>query len=90
MSKAPTIMLVKNRALGDSIMGLASVQYLKLLYPKSNIIYAVPQWIAPLYSETIIAANSIYPIKMDSFKDIFRLFLLNYSKFYSFFVKRYT
>jgi heptosyltransferase-2 len=74
MSKAPTIMLVKNRALGDSIMGLATVQYLKLLYPKSNIIYAVPQWIAPLYSDTIIAANSIYPLKMQSFRDVISLF----------------
>lgn len=74
MSKAPTIMLVKNRALGDSIMGLSAVQYTKLLYPKSNIIYAVPQWIAPLYSETVTAADSIYSLKLGSFKDAVKLF----------------
>lgn len=74
MSKAPTIMLVKNRALGDSIMGLAAVQYLKLLYPKSNIIYAVPQWIEPLYRESKTSADAIYPLKMTSLGDVLNLF----------------
>lgn len=74
MSKASTIMLVKNRALGDSIMGLATVQYLKLLYPESNIIYAVPQWIAPLYRNTETAADEIYALKISTFKDILKLF----------------
>ncbi|MDD4973633.1 MAG: glycosyltransferase family 9 protein [Bacteriovorax sp.] len=74
MSKAPTIMLVKNRALGDSIMGLSAVQYLKLLYPQSNIIYAVPQWIAPLYSESVTSADEIYPLRILTFKDILKLF----------------
>ena len=74
MSKAPTIMLVKNRALGDSIMGLSAVQYLKLLYPQSNIIYAVPQWIAPLYADSLTAADTIYPLKLKTVKDILKLF----------------
>jgi heptosyltransferase-2 len=74
MSKAPTIMLVKNRALGDSIMGLSAVQYLKLLYPQSNIIYAVPQWIAPLYGEVSTAADIIYPLRLATLKDILKLF----------------
>jgi len=75
MSKAPRIMLVKNRALGDSIMGLSSAQYLKHLYPESNIIYAIPQWIAPLYSESRTAADKIYPLKLSSLKDILTLFM---------------
>jgi heptosyltransferase-2 len=74
MSKTTTIMLVKNRALGDSIMGLSAVQYLKLVYPKGNIIYAVPQWIAPLYSESKTAADSIYPLAMANFRDFTKLF----------------
>ena len=78
MSKAPRIMLVKNRALGDSIMGLSSVQYLKLIYPESNIVYAVPQWIAPLYNESsggsVTAADKIYPLRLSTFKDILKLF----------------
>lgn len=75
MSKAPTIMLVKNRALGDSIMGLSAVSYLKLLYPESNIIYAVPQWIAPLYNDTSTSADSIYPLKLASFRDVLKLLM---------------
>lgn len=74
MSKASTIMLVKNRALGDSIMGLAAVSYLKQLYPKSNIIYAVPQWIAPLYSNSNTRATSIYPLSLTNFSDAWKLY----------------
>ena len=75
MSKASRIMLVKNRALGDSIMGLSGAQYLKHLYPESNIIYAIPQWIAPLYSESKTAADKIYPLKLSTLKDILSLFM---------------
>lgn len=67
-------MLVKNRAMGDSIMGLAAVQYLKQCFEKSTIIYAIPQWIAPLYSEAIISADSIYPLKLASFRDVLNLY----------------
>jgi heptosyltransferase-2 len=73
MSKASTIMLVKNRALGDSVMGLSAVQYLKQLYPESNIIYAVPQWIAPLYKDVQTKADSIYPLKLTGFNDALNL-----------------
>ena len=75
MSKTSTIMLVKNRALGDSIMGLSAVQYLKEISPESNIIYAVPQWIAPLYANSLISADIIYPLKMETPKDILKLFI---------------
>ena len=74
MAKAPTIMLVKNRAMGDSIMGLSAVLYLKNCYLESNIIYAIPKWIAPLYSESIIAADSIYPLKLTNFSDAVKLY----------------
>lgn len=74
MSKALTILLVKNRALGDSVMGLSAVSYLKLLYPKSNIIYAVPQWITPLYSEVSTSADMIYPLKLSTIGGILKLF----------------
>lgn len=74
MSKVSKIMLVKNRALGDSIMGLSAVQYLKQLYPESNIIYAVPQWIAPIYSQTKTSADTIYPLSLSTISDVFKLF----------------
>lgn len=55
-------------------MGLSSVQYLRVLYPQANIIYAVPQWVAPLYEQTSSAASAIYPLRINSLKDIYQLF----------------
>lgn len=74
MPSPKTIFIVKNRALGDSIMGLSSVQYLRQLHPKANIIYAVPQWIAPLYEDVQTKADSIYPLSLKSVRDVFSLF----------------
>lgn len=74
MPTPKTIFIVKNRALGDSIMGLSSVQYLRQLYPKANIVYAVPQWIAPLYQDVLTKADTIYPLKLKSVMDIFKLY----------------
>lgn len=74
MKKTRTLFIVKNRALGDSVMGLSSLQYLKSIYPKANIIYAVPQWVAPLYKNTTIAADEVYPLSIHSIQDIFKLF----------------
>lgn len=67
--KRPVFFIVKNRALGDSIMGLSSVQYLRELYPESRIIYAVPAWIAPLYKNVQTAADEIYPLRLNSISD---------------------
>lgn len=74
MPSPQTIFIVKNRALGDSIMGLSSVQYLRHLYPKANIIYAVPQWIAPLYQDVQTGADAIYPLSLKNVHDVFTLF----------------
>lgn len=59
--------MVKNRALGDSILGLGSLQYIKELYPQCRIIYGVPEWIAPMYSKTSSAFDEILPL---SFKTL--------------------
>ena len=74
MRKLSNILLVKNRALGDSVMGLSSVTYTRALYPKANIIYAVPQWVAPLYKNVATAADSIYPLSLKSLKDLFKTY----------------
>ncbi len=71
METKNNILIVKNRALGDSIMGLSSVQYLRTLYPQANIVYAVPQWVAPLYDLTKTSANQIYPLSLKSVRDFF-------------------
>ena len=55
-------LIVKKRALGDSIMGLSSVRYLKSIHPDWKITYAVPRWIYPLYQEVQTAADAIIPI----------------------------
>lgn len=67
--KRPVFFIVKNRALGDSIMGLSSVQYLRELYPDARIIYGVPAWIAPLYKNVKTAADEIYPLKLNTVSD---------------------
>jgi heptosyltransferase-2 len=78
--KKPVFFIVKNRVLGDSIMGLASVQYLRALYPESTIIYAVPAWMADLYKSVRTDADVIYPLKMKTFVDVINLYtdLLNF------------
>lgn len=72
--KKPVFFVVKNRALGDSIMGLSGVQYLRSIYPESTIIYAVPEWIAPLYKNTTTDADLIYPLKLKTLNDILNLY----------------
>jgi heptosyltransferase II len=73
MPKPSTIFLVKNRALGDSVMGLSSVSYLRKLYPQANIIYAVPQWVGPLYKKAQTDADEIYPFSMKGAKDLWKI-----------------
>lgn len=67
--KRPVFFIVKNRALGDSIMGLSTVQYLRELYPESRIIYGVPAWIAPLYKNLKTAADEIYPLRLNNISE---------------------
>lgn len=66
------ILIVKNRAMGDSVMGLSSVQYLRELYPESNLFYGVPKWVAPLY-EGCDFDFEILPIELGTLGDWFRL-----------------
>lgn len=74
MRQLSNILLVKNRALGDSVMGLSSVEYTRKLYPKASIIYAVPQWVAPLYKEVRTGADVIYPLSLKSLKDVYKTY----------------
>lgn len=72
--KKLVLFIVKNRALGDSVMGLSSIAYLRELYPDAYIIYATPAWVAPLYEKVETAADFIYPLKMKSLSDILNLY----------------
>ncbi len=74
------ILLVKNRAMGDAVIGLSTIQYLKQVYPNCKVYYAVPEWICPLFSKVETAADGIIPLKLNSIRDWLQFFktLKNY------------
>ena len=66
MNQGQKILILKYRAMGDAIIGLSTVQYLRELFPNSYIIYGVPAWTAPLFKSSQTAADEILPIKLDT------------------------
>jgi heptosyltransferase-2 len=66
------ILIVKNRAMGDAVMGLSTVQYLKKIYPKAIIAYGIPAWTEPLFSKVKTAADLIIPLNFSSAKNIWQ------------------
>ncbi len=69
MSDPKVILIFKNRAMGDAIMGLSAVQYAAKLFPKSTILYGVPQWTYPLFRHTknpMFSNIKIVPINFKS------------------------
>jgi len=71
-----TLLVVKNRAMGDSIIGLSTLQYLRQIHPDTLLIYGVPSWVAPLYNNVETAADIIVPIKLKSLHDFYKLWKL--------------
>lgn len=69
------LLVVKKRALGDSIMGLSAIQYLKSIHPTWKITYAVPGWVYPLYENIQTSADQIIPINgaLDFFSKILQV-----------------
>ena len=60
MENAPkNILVFKNRAMGDSLMGLSTVSYLKSIFPKAKVSYATPAWVAPLYDKVQTEVDEI-------------------------------
>ncbi len=57
-------MVVKNRALGDAIIGLGSLQYLRQLFPDAKLFYSIPEWTTPLFHNE--PNLQIIPLKLDS------------------------
>lgn len=70
------ILLIKTRALGDSIIGLSAVEFLKNTYPDSEIIYGVPSWVFPLYRGKNVStpADQVIPISLNNFSEALTLF----------------
>jgi heptosyltransferase-2 len=71
--KPNTLLVVKNRAMGDSIIGLSTLQYLRDILPNTHIIYAVPSWIKPLYDNVETAADEIIEINLKTLSDFPKL-----------------
>ena len=63
------ILVIKNRALGDSIIGLGAIAYLKKILPDAHIVYGVPAWILPLYNNITTAADDYQKLKFSSLWD---------------------
>ncbi|MBF0298427.1 MAG: glycosyltransferase family 9 protein [Oligoflexia bacterium] len=68
------ILIVKNRALGDSIIGLSTIQYIKALLPHAHITYALPNWIMPLYFNLDTSADKYFSLKFNNIIDWVKLF----------------
>jgi heptosyltransferase II len=60
------ILLVKNRALGDSLMGLATLQALLHQFPSAKIYYALPAWILPLFKSYSHSRVEFVPLKLSN------------------------
>ncbi len=76
------ILVVKNRALGDALIGLSSIAYLKGALANPKVTYLVPQWIFPLFRSVRSDADEFLPLKLNSVRDFFNLFLLLFPKKY--------
>lgn len=60
--------------MGDAILGLSSVSYLKKTFPDAKITYGVPKWVFPLFMEVDTMADAFLPIELDKFTDWFLLY----------------
>jgi heptosyltransferase-2 len=57
---------VKNRALGDTIISLGTIKFLKSILPQTEIYYFVPDWTAPLFQQVAFNSAKIVPFRMHS------------------------
>lgn len=68
------ILVVKHRALGDSIIGLSSIAYLKSIFPKAKVTYALTAWTADLYRECETPCDAFIELKLDTLKGAWRFY----------------
>jgi heptosyltransferase-2 len=59
--------------MGDSIMGLSTLQWLKEAYPEAKLVYGLPSWIIPLYKNVKTAADEYLNVDLKSSSDWLRL-----------------
>lgn len=68
-----TLLVIKYRALGDSVISLGTLQYLREILPETKIIFATPWWTADLYSKAKIAADEVFGFKLQKPTDWFSM-----------------
>lgn len=64
-----TLLVIKNRALGDSVITLGTLQYLRDTLKETEIIYGVPSWIYPLYKNVQTPAHKVIPLDFKTMGD---------------------
>ena len=62
------IFVFKNRALGDSIISLGAIQYLKRNFPDTKVTFGVPKWVFPLFTNLETEADEILPVDLANFQ----------------------
>lgn len=68
-----TIIVTKNRAMGDAVIGLGGLQYARELFPDKKLVYAIPDWICPLFADVDIVADEVVPVRLKSIGDWFSM-----------------
>lgn len=66
MIEAKRLAVIKNRALGDAVISLSTLSYLKDILPRTQIYFFTPSWTAPLFRDAKIAADRVLGIDMRS------------------------
>jgi len=67
------ILVLKNRAIGDSLIGLSCLKYLKHLYPDAKITYALPEGITPIFKNINSFADEVLSFDLSSFSGMLKL-----------------
>ena len=67
------ILIIKNRAIGDAVMTLSSVNYIVEQFSSANIYFAVPVGIAPLFRRCQLSLTAILPFSLRNIVDYWRL-----------------
>ena len=70
-SNIKNIFIFKNRGLGDAILGLSSVAWLKSTFPDSQVVYGVPHWVYPLFNTVKTACDEVVPLRLEGVSDFF-------------------
>ncbi|MBY0316430.1 MAG: hypothetical protein K2Q26_12960 [Bdellovibrionales bacterium] len=68
------LLVVKNRALGDAVISLSTLNYLRQILPNTEIIYAVPRWTFPLFQNVETSADQIIPFDLKTPLDWWKAF----------------